>query len=149
MASVGRNMHCYFNSLLLLLSHVWLFVTPWTAARQASLLFTVSRSLIKLMIIESVMQSNHLSSVAPFSSHPQSFPASGSFPHHSGFKQTLQSVSGTSAQHSLIHLVSATLTPHSSTLAATCPLCSYAPYSSSSLGFPSYFPMKWGQKYRA
>ena len=90
-----------------------------------------------------------LSSVAPLSSHPQSFPASGSFPHHSGFKQTLESVSDTSAQHSLIHLVSATLTPQSSTLAATCPLCSYAPSSTSCLGFPLYFPMKWGQKYRA
>ena len=43
-----------------LLSHVWLFVTPWTAAHLASLFFTVSRSLLKLMSIESVMPSNHL-----------------------------------------------------------------------------------------
>ena len=42
------------------LSHVWLFVTPWTAAHQASLSFTVSQSLLKLMSIESVMPSNHL-----------------------------------------------------------------------------------------
>ena len=42
------------------LSHVWLFVTPWTAARQASLSITNSRSLLKLMSIESVMPSNHL-----------------------------------------------------------------------------------------
>ena len=41
-------------------SHVWLFVTPWTAARQASLSFTISWSLLKLMSIESVMPSNHL-----------------------------------------------------------------------------------------
>ena len=42
------------------LSHVWLFVTPWTAARQASLTITNSKSLLKLMFIESVMPSNHL-----------------------------------------------------------------------------------------
>ena len=42
------------------LSPVRLFVTPWTAARQASLSFTISRSLLKLMSIESVMPSNHL-----------------------------------------------------------------------------------------
>ena len=43
-----------------LLSHVRLFATPWTAARQDSLSFTISRSLLKLMFIESVMPSNHL-----------------------------------------------------------------------------------------
>ena len=42
------------------LSHVWLFVTPWTAARQASLSITNSKSLLKLMSIESVMPSNRL-----------------------------------------------------------------------------------------
>ena len=42
------------------LSCVRLFVTPWTAARQASLSFTMSQSLLKLMSIESVMPSNHL-----------------------------------------------------------------------------------------
>ena len=42
------------------LSHVQLFVTPWTAASQASLSFTISWSLLKLMSIESVMPSNHL-----------------------------------------------------------------------------------------
>ena len=40
--------------------HVWLFVTPWTAAHQASLSTTNSQSLLKLMSIESVMPSNHL-----------------------------------------------------------------------------------------
>ena len=43
-----------------LLSRVWLFVTPWTAALQASLSITISQSLLKLMCIESVMPSNHL-----------------------------------------------------------------------------------------
>ena len=42
------------------LSHVWLFVTPWTAPCQASLSITNSWSLLKLMSIESVMPSNHL-----------------------------------------------------------------------------------------
>ena len=41
------------------ISHVWLFVTPWTAAHQASLSITNSRSLPKLISIESVMWSNH------------------------------------------------------------------------------------------
>ena len=42
------------------LSHIWLFATPWTTAHQASLFFTISVSLLKLMHIESVMPSNHL-----------------------------------------------------------------------------------------
>ena len=42
------------------LSHVRLFATPWTAACQASLSFTISRSLLELMSIELVMPSNHL-----------------------------------------------------------------------------------------
>ena len=42
------------------LSSIQLFVTPWTAARQASLSFTVSWSLLKFVSIESVMPSNHL-----------------------------------------------------------------------------------------
>ena len=41
------------------LSCVWLFETPWTAALQASLSFTISQSLLQLMPIESVMPSNH------------------------------------------------------------------------------------------
>ena len=41
------------------ISHVWLFVTPWTAACQASLSFTISRSLLKRVSIELVMLSNH------------------------------------------------------------------------------------------
>ena len=53
--------------------------TPWTVACQASLFFTNSQSLLKLMSIESVMPSNISSSVGPFFSRLQSFPASGSF----------------------------------------------------------------------
>ena len=43
-----------------LLSRVWLFATPWTAAHEASLSITDSQSLLKLMCIESVMPSHHL-----------------------------------------------------------------------------------------
>ena len=42
------------------LSLIWLFVTSWTVARQTSLSFTISQSLLKLMSIESVILSNHL-----------------------------------------------------------------------------------------
>ena len=68
------------NMSVQLLSHVWLFPTPWTAAHQASLFITNSRSLPKPMSIESVMPFNHVILCRPFSSCPQSFPASGSFP---------------------------------------------------------------------
>jgi len=49
-----------------LLSCVLLFATPWTAACQASLSFTISQSLLKLMSIESVIPSNHLILCCPF-----------------------------------------------------------------------------------
>ena len=61
------------------LSHVWLFVTPWTTARQASLSITNSQSLPKLMSIELVMPSNHLILCCPLLLLPSIFPASGSF----------------------------------------------------------------------
>ena len=52
--------HPRFFSSVQSLSHVWLFVTPWIAARQASLSITVSRSSLKLMSIELVVLSSHL-----------------------------------------------------------------------------------------
>ena len=60
------------------LSRVWLFVTPWIVARQVSLSITNFRSSLKLTSIKSVMPSRHL--ILPFSSCPQSLPASESFP---------------------------------------------------------------------
>ena len=57
------------------LSGVWLFVTPWTAARQASLSITNSWSLLKLMSIESVMPSNHLILCHPLLLLPSVFPS--------------------------------------------------------------------------
>ena len=71
-------------------------VIPWTAARQASLSFTISWSLIKLMSIESVMPS-----VIPFSSCLQSFPASGSYQMSPFFASGGQSI-GVSASASIL-----------------------------------------------
>ena len=62
-----------FNSVQSL-SHVQLFVTPWTAACQASLSITNSRSLLKFMSIESVMPSNHLILCYPLLLLPSIFP---------------------------------------------------------------------------
>ena len=89
-----------FNSVQLL-SCVRLFATPWTAAPQASLSITNPQSLLKLMSIESVMPSNHLVLCVPFSSHLQSFPASGSFPVSRFFASSGQSI-GVSASASVL-----------------------------------------------
>ena len=61
---VVRLLHC-----------VQLFVTPWTAARQASLSFTISQSLLKLLSTESVMPSNHLILFHPLLLLPSIFPS--------------------------------------------------------------------------
>ena len=58
-----------------LLSRVWFFVTPWTAARQPPLSITNSRSLPKLTSIESVMPSNHLILCRPLLLPPSIFPS--------------------------------------------------------------------------
>ena len=65
-----------------LLSHVWLFATPWTAARQASLSIKNSQRLLKLMSIESVIPSNHL-----ILCHPLLLPSI--FPNIRGFSNEL------------------------------------------------------------
>ena len=64
-------------------------VTPWTAAHQASLSITISRSLLKLTYTESVMPTNHL---FLFSSCLQSFPTSGSLPVSQFFTSSGQSI---------------------------------------------------------
>ena len=66
-------------------------VTLWTAARQASLSSAISRSLPKLMFIESVMPSNYLILCHPLLL-PQSFPASGSFSMSRLFTSSNQSI---------------------------------------------------------
>ena len=61
------------------LSHVCLFVIPWTTVSQASLSITNSRSLFKLMSIESVMPSNHLILCCPLLLLSSIFPSIGVF----------------------------------------------------------------------
>ena len=73
-----QSLPCYFLLAFVvvqLLSHVWPFATPWTATCQTSLSFTVFRSLLKLMSIESVMPSNHLIRCHPFLLLPSIFPS--------------------------------------------------------------------------
>ena len=72
---IQKDNYCMTLSSVQLLSHVWLFVTPWTAARQASLSITNSRSLLKLMSIELVMPSNSLSLCGPLLRPPSIFPS--------------------------------------------------------------------------
>ena len=67
------------------LSRVQLFVTPWTAALQASLFFNISWSLFKLMFIESVMSSNHLIFCHPLLLLPSSFSSIRVFSNESAF----------------------------------------------------------------
>ena len=66
-----------------LLSCVQLFVTPWIAARQASMSLTVSQSLLKLMSIESAMPSSHLILCRPLILLPSIFPSIGVFSNES------------------------------------------------------------------
>ena len=70
-----------------LLSHIWLFVTLWTVARQASLSITNSWSLSKLMSIELVMPSNHLIHCHPLLLLPSIFPSIRVFSNESVFLQ--------------------------------------------------------------
>ena len=79
-----------------LLSCVQLFLTPWTAARQASLSIANSRSLLKLMPIESVMPSNHLLLCRPLLFPPSIFPSIRVFSNESALRIRWQS-SGVSA----------------------------------------------------
>ena len=70
-----RSFSFYQFGSVQLLSRVWLFVTPWTAAYQASLSITNSWSLLKLMSIASVMPSNHLILCHPLLLQPSIFPS--------------------------------------------------------------------------
>ena len=67
------------------LSHIQLFVTPLTAAYQASLSFTISQNLLKLMSIESVMPFNHLILCCPLLFLPSVFPSTRVFSNESAF----------------------------------------------------------------
>ena len=80
--AVKRNTVCFSDNIIEVqfssvqsLSRVRLFVTPWTAARQASLSITNSWSLLKLMSVESVMPSKHLTLCRPLLPPPSVFPS--------------------------------------------------------------------------
>ena len=67
-----RNLHVVI--VVQLLSCIWFFATPWTAACQVSLSFTISQSVLRFVSIESVMLSNHLILCHPFLLLPSIFP---------------------------------------------------------------------------
>ena len=76
-------------------------LTPWTAARQAPLSITNSRSLLRLLSVESVMPSNHRTLCRPLLLLPPIFPASGSFQMSQIFPSGGQSI-GVSAPASVL-----------------------------------------------
>ena len=79
-----KPFNCIFTfSSVQSLSHIRLFVTPWTAAHQTSLSIINSRSLPKLISIESVMPSNHLIFCHPLLLPPSIFPSIGVFTNES------------------------------------------------------------------
>ena len=80
----GRGVKVVLGTVLQSLSRVRLFATPWTAACQPSLSLTISRSLLKLMSIESVMSSNHLIFCLRLLLPPSIFPSIRVFPNESG-----------------------------------------------------------------
>ena len=84
-----------------LLSHVQLFATPWTAAHQASLPFTISQSLLKLMSIEWVMPPNHLILCRPLLLLPLIFPSIRIFSNESVLHIRWQNI-GVSASASVL-----------------------------------------------
>ena len=91
--SQGNNLYsnpCLSITSVQSLSRVWLFAIPWTAAHQASLSITNSRSLLKVMSIESVMPSNHFISLISSSSHTF---------HGNQAKNTLQAASAAGLSH--------------------------------------------------
>ena len=86
-----------------LLSCVWLFATAGTAARQASLSFPISQSLLKHTSIESVMPFSHPTLCCSLLLFPQSFPASESFPMSQLFSSGSQRI-GASVSASVVLL---------------------------------------------
>ena len=84
-------------------SRIWLFVTPWTPAHEASLSITNSWSLLKFLSIESVWCHPTISSFVVSSSCLQSFPASGSFPMSQFFTSGDQSI-GVSTSTSVLSM---------------------------------------------
>ena len=70
---VGWQSSSWFTVVVQSLGHIRLFATPWTAEHQASLSFTISHSLLKLISVESVMSLNHLALCPPLLFLPSIF----------------------------------------------------------------------------
>ena len=100
---LSKGLSGVFSNTLVQSLGVHFFVTPKTAAHQASLSITNSRSLLKLMSIEQVMPSNHLILCHPLHLPPPIFPASGSFPMSQFFPSGGQSI-GASASASVLSM---------------------------------------------
>ena len=77
------------------LSHVWFFVAPWNAARQASLSLTIPQSTPKFMSIEMVMPSNHLIPYYSLLLLPSIFPSIGVFSNKSAVHIRCQRIGAT------------------------------------------------------
>ena len=89
----GSSVHGIFQARVLEWGHcALLFANSWLAVHQVSLSFTIFWSLLKVMSIESVMPSDHLTTFAIFSSCLLSFPASGTFPMSQLFTSHGQSI---------------------------------------------------------
>ena len=73
--NIAYHPHQFSPVAQLCLTHVWFFATPWTAAHQASLSFTNSRSLLTLMSIKLVTPSDHLILCHPLLLSPSIFPS--------------------------------------------------------------------------
>ena len=102
MSNTDFSFHTHKVVVVWLLSPVWLSAAPWTATCQASYLL----KFLKLMSTESITSSNHLSICRPFSSCPQTFPASGSFPMSQFFASWSQSIGISSLASGLPQFVS-------------------------------------------
>ena len=93
--------HTVYIVVVQSLSCIWLFVTPWTVARQAPLSSTVSQSLLKFISIKSVMPSNHLILCYPLLLLPSIFPIIRSFTLSRLFTSSGQSI-GASASTTVL-----------------------------------------------
>ena len=119
------------------LSHVQLFATPWISAHQASLSFTISWSLLKLMSIESVMASNHLIFCHPLLLLPSIFPSMRVFLMSQLFTSDCQSIEAS---------VSASIFP--ANIQDSFPLGLTGLISLQSKGLPRAFSNTTAQKYQ-
>ena len=97
----GKTHRKFKISSIQFLSCIWLFATPWTAAQQASLSITNSRSSLKLMSIQSVMPSNRIILCHPLLFLPSIFPSTRVFSNESLFASGGWSI-GVSASTSVL-----------------------------------------------